>query len=145
MFLAKLGNNPFSFSHFAHKSTWEYKTLFNISNPTAKAIYNWKFVHRYFVALNWNAGCVGYLDNFKILSILTFPLRFSFALGLEKLRQMPRYNYVLIKLPNFVFVVVWRLTLFCLLRGDVYQRSTSGNPTSNEPTILRESDTVQRP
>ena len=110
-----------------------------------KAIYNWKFVHRHVVASNWNARCGGYLDNFKILSILTltFNCGFPCTLGLEKLRKMPRCNYVLIKLPNFVFIFVWRLTLFCPLRGDVYQKSTSGNPACSEPTvILRESNTA---
>ena len=118
------------------------------------AIYNWNFLHRHFVASNWNAGCSGYLDNFKILSILTFNcgflckypyflLWFSLCLGLEKLWRMPLCNYVLFKLLNFVFTVVWRFTLFCPFCGSVYQRSTSGNPACSEFTaILRESNTV---
>ena len=49
--------------------------------------------------------CGGYLDNFRILSILTltFNCVFPCALGHEKLRETPRCTYVLIKLPNFVF------------------------------------------
>ena len=45
-------------------------------------------------------------------------------------------NYVLIKLPNFVFIIVWRFTLFCPLGGDLYQRSTFGNLPCSEPTAL---------
>ena len=64
-----------------------------------KAIYNWKFVHHHFVASNWNSGCGGYLDNFKILSILTltFSCDFPCVLGLEKLQKM---------LLNFLFIAV---------------------------------------
>ena len=104
-----------------------------------------KFVDHHFVASNWNAGCGGYLDNYKILIILTLTSNCGFpcALGLEKLQKMPRYNYVHIKLPNFVFIVVWRFTLFCPLGGGIYQRSMSGNSTCREPTaILWESNTA---
>ena len=39
--------------------------------------------------------------------------------------------------------VVWRFTLFCPLREDIYQRSTSGNPACSEPTaILKQSNTA---
>ena len=90
-----------------------------------KAIYNWRFVHCHFAASNWNDWCGGYLDNFKILSILTltFSSGFPCAVGLEKLQKMPQCNYILIKLPNFVFLVVWRFTLFCPMCGEAYQRS----------------------
>ena len=75
-----------------------------------------------FCSFKLKCGCGGYLDNFKILSILTLTFKCGFPcpLGLEKLRKMPRCNYILIKLPNFVFIVVWRFTLFCPLRGDVW-------------------------
>ena len=104
------------------------------NQKVAKAIYNWKFVHHHFVASNWNVGCGGYLDNFKILCILTstFNCGFLCALGLEKLQKTPWCNYVLIRLPNFVFIVVWTFTLFCPLCGDIYQRSTSGNLACSE-------------
>ena len=111
----------------------------------SKAIYNWKFVHRHFEASNWNAGFGGYLNNFKILTILilTFNCGFPCAPGLETLRKTSQCNYVLIKLPNFVFIVVWKFAFFCPLRGDVYHRSTSGNLACSEPVaILRESNTA---
>ena len=124
------------------------KAIYNRSrlrNRFCKAIYNWTFVHNHFVASNWNVGCSGYLDNFKILRILTltFNCGFPCALGLEKLQKTPWCNYILIKLPNFVFIVLWRFTFFCPLDGDVCQRSMSGNPACSEPTlILRESNTA---
>ena len=61
------------------------------ANISISFIYiDWEFVHCHFVASNWNAGCGGYLDNFKILSILTlnFNCGFPCALGLEKLWKM---------------------------------------------------------
>ena len=64
--------------------------------------------------------CGGYLDNFKILSnlTLTFNCGFPHVLALEKIPKTSRF---LINLPNLLFIVVWRFTLFCPLRGDVYQ------------------------
>ena len=129
-----------------------------------KATFSWMFVHCHFVALNLNAGRSGYLDNFKIFSMLTLTFNCGFPcdLGLEKLRKMPWCNYILIKLPDFPFIVVWKMpwcnyiliklpdfpfivvwifTLFCPLRGHIYQRYMSGNLACSEPTaILRESN-----
>ena len=108
-----------------------------------KATFSWMFVHCHFVALNLNAGRSGYLDNFKIFSMLTLTFNCGFPcdLGLEKLRKMPWCNYILIKLPDFPFIVVWIFTLFCPLRGHIYQRYMSGNLACSEPTaILRESN-----
>ena len=74
---------------------------------------------------------------------MTFNCGFTCALGLEKLRETPWCNYVLIKLTNFIFLVERRFSLFCPLRGVVYQGSTSGNLACSGPTaILRESSTA---
>ena len=74
---------------------------------------------------------------------MTFNCGFTCALGLEKLRETPWCNYVLIKLTNFIFLVERIFSLFCPLRGVVYQRFTSGNPGCSGPTaILRQSNTA---
>ena len=87
-----------------------------------------------FCSFKLNAGCGGYLD---------FQLWFCLCFWSKKLWKMPRCNYVLIKLPNFFFIVVWRFTLFCPLHGGVYQKFMSGNLACTEPTgILRGSDTA---
>ena len=70
---------------------------------------------------NWNAGCGGYLDNFKILSILTLTFKCGFpcALRLEKLRKTPWFNYILIKLPGlmnwywtYIELTWWPLSIY---------------------------------
>ena len=99
------------------------------------------FIHGHFVASNWNTGGVGYLDNFKILSILILTLNFGFpcALGLENLRKMPWCNYV----TKLCFYSRMKVHFISPSAWDVYQTSTSENPTCSEPmTILRESNTL---
>ena len=68
---------------------------------------------------SYKVGYDGYLDNFKTVSILTltFDCGFSCGLGLEKLRKMPQYNYVAIKLPLLFLQLYEDLLYFALCMG----------------------------
>ena len=84
-----------------------------------EAIYNWNFIHRHFVGSNRNAGCNGYLDNFKILSILTlnFNCGFPWALGLEKLQETPRCTTSSLSYQTFFLYLYEDLLYFALCVG----------------------------
>ena len=66
---------------------------------------------------------------------------FLVLLVLKNYEKCLDVTYVLIKLPNFIFLVEGIFSLFCPLRG------VEGNPASSGPTvILRESklDTTRK-